>query len=136
MPAMSNSLLHVAVGVILDHRQQILIALRPQNTHQGGLWEFPGGKVETGETVQQALNRELFEELGLTVDVCSPLIEVRHQYSEKIVFLDVWWVEQFSGEPSGKEGQPFKWVSADALSTYPFPDANQQIVAAVQRALC
>jgi 8-oxo-dGTP diphosphatase len=136
MPAMSNTLLHVAVGVILDHRQQILIALRPQNTHQGGLWEFPGGKVEAGETVQQALNRELFEELGLTVDVCSPLIEVQHQYSEKSVFLDVWWVERFSGEPSGKEGQPFKWVSADALSTYTFPDANQQIVAAVQRALC
>lgn len=136
MSVKSSKPLHVAVGVILDHQQQILIALRPHDTHQGGLWEFPGGKVEAGEVVQQALNRELFEELGLTVRVCSPLIEIRHQYSDKAVFLDVWWVERFSGEPSGKEGQPIKWVSADDLSNYPFPEANQEIIVAVQNALC
>lgn len=136
MSATSNKLLHVAVGVILDPQQQILIALRPQGAHQGGLWEFPGGKVEAGEMVQQTLNRELFEELGLTVDVCSPLIKIDHQYSEKAVLLDVWWVEQFCGEPFGKEGQPIKWVSAEDLSKYSFPDANRQIIVAVQDALC
>ncbi len=69
------------------------------------------------------------------MDVCSPLIEINHQYNEKAVLLDVWWVEQFSGEPSGKEGQPIKWVSADALSNYPFPEANKHIIIAVQNAL-
>ena len=105
----SAKLVHVAVGVIVDQHNNILIALRPEDSHQGGLWEFPGGKVEQGEAVETALSRELYEELGLESISCRPLIEIRHDYTDKSVLLDVWWVDQFSGEAEGKEGQPIKW---------------------------
>ena len=77
----------MAVGVIFDNQQsdQILIAKQPQHLHQGGLWEFPGGKVAAGETVDQALKRELFEELGITVTQ-SQLMQVEHNYSDKRCF--------------------------------------------------
>lgn len=134
-PAAGDARVHVAVGVIVNGERHILIALRPARSHQGGLWEFPGGKVEAGETVQTALQRELLEELGLTVDACRPLLEVCHDYGDKSVLLDVWWVEAFSGEPEGREGQPLRWVSAEALAGYDFPAANQPIVSAVVAAL-
>ena len=132
---MSKHEVHVAVGVIVDNRQHILIALRPEQIHQGGLWEFPGGKVEAGETVQQALTRELAEELGIITSHSRPLLDIRHDYGDKIVLLDVWWVEQFSGEPSGREGQPVQWVAVEDLSNYTFPEANQAIIKAVQESL-
>ena len=134
-PNGSSKLVHVAVGVIVDDSQNILIALRPEDTHQGGLWEFPGGKVEQGETVEKALSRELYEELGLGSIGCRPLIEIRHDYSDKSVLLDVWWVDTYSGQAEGREGQPIKWVSACALSDYTFPEANKPIIAAVQDSL-
>ena len=134
----AEKLVHVAVGVILGADRRILIAKRADHLHQGGLWEFPGGKVEAGESLQDALARELHEELGITIDkqACKPLLEIRHRYSDKSVFLDVWWVKAFSGEPHGKEGQPLKWVDADALQGYAFPEANREIVVAIQRGLC
>ncbi len=136
----SNKQVHVAVGVILNSQQEILIALRPQHTHQGGLWEFPGGKVESDESVELALARELKEELGLIVQKCSPLIEVRHNYSDKSVLLDVWWVDSFTGLPEdrsgkGREGQDIRWISARRLDNFTFPAANQPIIDAVQQAL-
>ncbi len=124
--------IHVAVGVIVNRENEILIARRPEHLHQGGLWEFPGGKVESNETLPQALKRELWEELGLVMEGCRPLIEVHHNYADKSVFLDVWWVEEFSGIPTGREGQPIQWVAVDKLTEYTFPEANQQIVQAVQ----
>ena len=134
-PNTSAKLVHVAVGVILDQHQNILIALRPEHTHQGGLWEFPGGKVEQGEAVATARSRELYEELGLDLIGCRPLIEVRHDYSDKSVLLDVYWVDHFKGRAEGKEGQSIKWVSPCALSDYAFPAANQPIITAVQQQL-
>ncbi len=131
----SPKLVHVAVGVIVDDQQNILIALRAKDAHQGGLWEFPGGKVEQGESVETALSRELNEELGLESISCRPLIEIRHDYTDKSVLLDVWWVDTFSGQAEGKEGQPIEWVSSAALSSYSFPEANQPIIAAVQENL-
>lgn len=126
--------LHVAVGVILNAKRDILIALRPQHVHQGGLWEFPGGKVEAGETVEQALARELLEELAITVTQCSPLLEIAHDYPDKQVLLDVWWVESFQGEPKGSEGQPLRWVSVEQLTEYEFPKANHAILEAIEQA--
>ena len=130
----SNSSIHVAVGVIFDNQQadHILIAKRPQHLHQGGLWEFPGGKVAAGETVDQALKRELFEELGITVTQSQPLMQVEHNYSDKHVFLDIWTVIQYSGEARGLEGQECRWVAMQQLlcaeSKYQFPDANKAIL--------
>ena len=131
---MSNTSIHVAVGVIFDNQQsdQILIAKRPQHLHQGGLWEFPGGKVAAGETVDQALKRELFEELGITVIKSQPLMQVEHNYSDKQVFLDIWTVTQYSGEARGLEGQQCQWVAMQQLlsteSEYQFPEANKAIL--------
>ncbi|WP_288130609.1 8-oxo-dGTP diphosphatase MutT [Microbulbifer sp.] len=126
---------HVAVGVILGADRRILLAKRPDHLHMGGRWEFPGGKVEPEETIQQAMSRELREELAIDVVSMEKLIEVRHDYGDKQVFLDTWCVTEFSGEPAGVEGQQLAWVSASALADYHFPDANQPIVEAVQAKL-
>ncbi len=121
---------HVAAAVIRGTDGRILIAKRPDHLHQGGLWEFPGGKVEDGESVRAALERELFEELGIRVLVTRPLLKVSHDYSDKQVLLDVWEVSTFSGEARGVEGQPLAWVTTRQLADYEFPAANQPIVAA------
>lgn len=123
---------HVAVGVVRNERGEILIARRHAHLHQGGLWEFPGGKVEPGESVQQALRRELREELAITVEDAAPLLKIRHWYSDRHVLLDVWQVSAFSGVPAGVEDQPIRWVAAGELSRYQFPSANRPIVAAAQ----
>lgn len=123
---------HVAAAVIRGTEGRILIARRPDHVHQGGLWEFPGGKVEDGESVRAALERELFEELGIRVLVARPLLKVSHDYPDKQVLLDVWDVSAFSGEPQGVEGQPLAWVSSRQLADYAFPAANQPIVAAAR----
>ncbi|MCQ4297822.1 Nudix family hydrolase [Pseudomonas stutzeri] len=124
--------IHVAAAVIRGADERVLIAKRPLDKHQGGLWEFPGGKVEAGEGVQAALARELLEELGIVVTAAQPLIQVRHDYPDKQVLLDVWEVQAFTGEPHGAEGQPLMWVAADQLTNYSFPAANQPIVAAAR----
>lgn len=124
-------LIHVAVGVIVDNDGKIFIAKRLLDVHQGGLWEFPGGKVDAGETIEQALVRELREELAIEVHTSQPLIQIRHHYSDKSVLLDVHKVTQFSGEPCGNEGQPVKWVDAKDLNNFEFPAANRPIITAI-----
>ena len=123
---------HVAAAVIRDADGKILIARRADAQHQGGLWEFPGGKVEEGEAVQVALARELHEELGIVVTAARQLITVHHDYPDKQVLLDVWEVSAFTGEPHGAEGQPLAWVAGRDLGNYEFPAANQPIVAAAR----
>jgi len=132
VPTMNKSV-HVAVGVIVNEANEILIALRPEASHQGGLWEFPGGKVEAGEIVEAALDRELNEELGISVLSYRPLLKIHHTYSDKSVLLDVWWVNSFSGVATGREGQPIRWIKIDELSQYSFPTANRDIVSAIQK---
>jgi len=126
---------HVAVGVILDDNQQILIAKRPMASHQGGLWEFPGGKIEVGEALEQALARELKEELGIEIHSSAPLLQVQHDYGDKAVLLDVCVVSKFSGIAHGAEGQTLHWVSVERLGEYQFPAANAPIVDAVKSML-
>ena len=123
---------HVAAAVIRDGSGQILIARRADSQHQGGLWEFPGGKVEADESVETALARELHEELGIVVDVARPLIKVRHDYPDKQVLLDVWEVSTCSGEPHGAEADPLARVLPRNRSGYDFPGANQPSVAAAR----
>ena len=126
----ADSIVHVAVGVLRRRSGEILIARRNANTHQGGLWEFPGGKKEPGETILEALAREFHEELGLAIlaESCRPLTNIHHHYPDKSVHLDVWWIDEFDGEPEGKEGQPLKWVAPDELTDYDFPEANKPIL--------
>ncbi|MGL4838061.1 MAG: NUDIX domain-containing protein, partial [Shewanella sp.] len=94
---------HVAVGIILNSAAQILLAKRPAHLHQGGKWEFPGGKVEPGENVVEALIRELKEELNLTVHASSPFMQLSYDYPDKQVLLDIHTVQHFSGEAEGLE---------------------------------
>ncbi len=124
--------LHVAVAVISDAEGRILVARRPDHVHQGGLWEFPGGKVESGETVQQALRREILEELDVRVCGARPLIRVCHDYPGQAVLLDVWRVTGHEGAARGREGQALRWVVPAGLSRLEFPAANLPIVRAVQ----
>lgn len=125
--------IHVAAGVILNDEGQVLLALRPKNKHKGGLWEFPGGKVESGESVRDALARELLEEINLVVDEAVPFLVIDHDYGDKQVTLDVWTVSRFSGTPQGSEGQEIAWVKISDLERYQFPEANAGIVAALRK---
>ena len=123
---------HVAVAVITDHQGRVLISKRPDHVHQGGKWEFPGGKLEAAENVEAALVRELREELDITPLDCRPLMRFRHDYAEKSVFLDVWMVNAFSGNPHGREGQPVIWKAVDELDPDTFPAANAAILKAIR----
>lgn len=125
--------IHVVAAVIYNSdADAILISKRPDHVHQGGLWEFPGGKVDPGEQANQALERELYEELAISVAVASPLMQVSHDYSDKQVLLDIWQVDDFQGQPQGMEGQLWQWVELKTLlaenSQYQFPAANQPIL--------
>ncbi|HCV78906.1 MAG TPA: hypothetical protein DGS68_19610, partial [Pseudomonas sp.] len=124
--------LHVVAAVIRDPQGWILIAQRPAHKHQGGLWEFPGGKVEAGEAPAAALARELAEELGIQVTRARPLLQVRHDYPDQAVLLDVWQVDAFTGDAHGAEGQPLAWVAPRELADYDFPAANRPIVQAAR----
>ena len=130
--------LHVAVAVVRNSQGDILIAKRPDHLHQGGLWEFPGGKVEKGEGIEQALVRELHEEIGIDVYPKRPLIEVRHNYGDKKVRLEVWLCEvnaehaqQSRLRQRGKEGQWVRWAAPQTLVNYDFPAANRPILEAL-----
>lgn len=127
-----NPVVRVAVGVLRNEFGEILIALRPSHKHQGNLWEFPGGKIEEGEECEQALDRELYEELGIRVLESRPLIQVPFLYKDKSVFLDVREVARFAGVPVGNEGQQIRWVNPSELNSFHFPAANVPILKAVQ----
>ncbi len=129
---MSKKREHVAVAVIVQ-QQRVLIALRKPEQHLGGFWEFPGGKVEADETVVDALTREIDEELGVQIKHAEPLIEIKHDYPDKSVCLDVWWVDDFTGEAVGKEQQQIKWCPINELAEQSFPAANEPILAAIQQ---
>ncbi|ALQ09431.1 MULTISPECIES: 8-oxo-dGTP diphosphatase MutT [Pseudoalteromonas] len=124
---MTIEIVHVAVGVIKKNNA-IFICKRADEQHQGGLWEFPGGKVEAGESVFVALKRELIEEVGLTIHSSSQLMVIEHDYGDKCVKLDVHVVSNFSGEAHGAEGQPSEWVAITELENYDFPEANAEII--------
>ena len=128
----SHRRIHVIAAVIRDAQNRALIAKRPDHVHQGGLWEFPGGKLEDREPRFEGLARELREELGIRVTDARPLLDIRHDYPDKSVRLDVWLVTGFDGEAHGAEGQPVRWVAANELDEYEFPAANGPIVRAAQ----
>lgn len=127
--------INVAVAVIVNSQQQILLALRHQHLHQGGKWEFPGGKIETGETAQQAIIREINEEVSLSTQSTVPMMVLEHDYGDKLVCLHVHWVKEFSGNATGAEGQEIKWVDVSELSGFEFPAANKPILEAVINSL-
>ena len=129
------SRIHVAVGVLIDSKGCVLLTRRLKGTHLAGYWEFPGGKVEAGESVHTALARELEEELGTCIGETVPLMTVSHDYGEKQVLLDVHQVKDWDGEPYGAEGQPLAWVDASSLDEFQVPEANAEIMSRVKALL-
>lgn len=128
---MTTKIVNVAVGVIKKNNA-IFICKRADEQHQGGLWEFPGGKVEANESVFAALKRELTEEVGITIHSSSQLMVIEHDYGDKCVKLDIHVVSNFSGEAHGAEGQPSEWVNISELTHYDFPAANAEIIEKLQ----
>ena len=122
------ALVTVAVGILNDDAGRVLVTRRAPGAHQGGLWEFPGGKLEEGETLLEALTRELSEELGVRVETTEPLMVLEHDYGDKQVRLDIHRVTRWSGEPRGLEGQPLAWQRPEQLRDWPFPAANRPIL--------
>lgn len=122
----------VAAGCLRHPDGQVLIAQRPEGKIAAGQWEFPGGKIEPGESAHAALVRELHEELGVEVRAARPLIRVRHDYSDRTVVLDTWLVSDWAGQPQGRERQAFAWVHPERLQDYPLLAADGPIVTALQ----
>ncbi|KZN58203.1 hypothetical protein N473_05525 [Pseudoalteromonas luteoviolacea CPMOR-1] len=127
---MNKKVVNVAVGVIVKE-DQYFVCKRSDEQHQGGLWEFPGGKVEKNESVEQALVRELAEEIGIEVKSSSHLLTIEHDYGDKAVRLVVHTVADFTGEARGLEGQPSQWVDLEKLKELAFPSANVAIIEAL-----
>ncbi|AUI85295.1 7,8-dihydro-8-oxoguanine-triphosphatase [Vibrio azureus] len=121
--------IHIVAAIILNSdKSQIFITKRPDDKHKGGFWEFPGGKVEQDETIEQAMNRELEEEIGITVTEQALYEHLQYDYPDKSLKFDFMLVSQFDNQPYGREGQQGQWVDVAALADYAFPEANLPIV--------
>ena len=126
--------LEVAVGIIQNDQAEVLINQRIVRDNYFEKWEFPGGKLESGETSEQALKRELEEELGILVQATHKMMLLEHDYSDRKVRLHVLNVCQFEGLPYGKEGQAIRWSSLDGLSDIDFLEGNKVIIEALKQA--
>lgn len=121
--------IHIVAAIIFNSDQsQVFITKRPDDKHKGGFWEFPGGKVESGETIEQAIARELDEEVGIQVTEQSLFEHLEYDYPEKSLKFDFISVTRFENAPYGKEGQQGVWVPVPELADYAFPEANMPIL--------
>ena len=126
-----DAAVHVVAGVLRDTRGRILLARRTEGRDLAGAWEFPGGKLEPGESPAKALERELFEELGIHIGKIEPLICVPQRYTSKNIVLDVYTVLSYIGKPKGLEKQALAWSPVEKLISYPMPPADKPVVAAL-----
>ncbi|MFD1298037.1 8-oxo-dGTP diphosphatase MutT, partial [Lysobacter gummosus] len=134
MPNLQSRLVEVVAGVIRDARGRILLSRRTEGRDLAGLWEFPGGKREPGETAEAALSRELQEELGIETEVGAALIRVPQAYPDKRLVLDVREIRAWRGSARGREGQALVWVPPHKLASYAMPPADRPVVAALEQA--
>ena len=123
--------LDVVAAIIRDAEGRVLLAQRPAHKHQGGRWEFPGGKVEAGEALDHALARELDEELGVSASIFEPFMTVDHRYPELHVRLHFREVKKWQGSAHGREGQPVNWFTYEQMAALEFPAANRPVVKAL-----
>lgn len=128
------ALVTVAVGILIDDAGRVLVTRRAPGAHQGGLWEFPGGKVEAGETPEAALIRELGEELGIdTAESClAPLSFASHAYDDFHLLMLVYVCRKWKGQPQPMEGGDLAWVRAARLRDYEMPAADLPLIPAIQ----
>jgi 8-oxo-dGTP diphosphatase/A/G-specific adenine glycosylase len=122
----------IGVAVIRDDRDLILIDRRLAKGLLGGFWEFPGGKIEGNETVQECIKREILEEIGIEIAVDSHLITIDHTYSHFRVNLQVYNCRYLTGQARAIECEEIRWVTIQELDNYTFPAANQEIIRALK----
>jgi 8-oxo-dGTP diphosphatase len=130
----SRSILLVVACALIDSDGRILLAQRPEGKSLAGLWEFPGGKVEPGETPEETLVRELHEELGISTKIAclAPLSFASHTYDKFHLLMPLYVCRRYEGIPHGKEGQAIKWVKPQALRDYPMPPADEPLIPVLQ----
>lgn len=121
-------ILNIAVGIIRNPQGEIFITRRAADAHMANKWEFPGGKIESGESPEQALKRELQEEVGITATEASLFDKLEYQFPDRHITLWFFLVESWEGEPWGKEGQPGRWLRQQDLVADDFPPANEPVV--------
>ena len=119
--------IEVAAGLVF-HEGRLLITQRPATGHLAGLWEFPGGKRESGESFEECLRRELLEELGIEVEPLQVVREIEHAYPEKTVRLQFFFCRWVRGQPEAIGCQAFAWVQREDLGKYSFPAADRQLL--------
>ena len=131
---MAKPIILVSACALLDRDNRILLAQRPAGRSMAGLWEFPGGKVEDGETPEQTLVRELSEELAITtwVDCLAPLTFASHSYDDFHLLMPLYVCRRFDGSPQGNEGQQLKWVGVRQLREFAMPPAVEPLIPALQ----
>ncbi len=125
--------LTISVGIIRNAQKEIFITQRDASSHMAGFWEFPGGKVEEGETPAQAVIRELQEETGIVAEQPVLIKSLEHIFPDRVITLHFHLIEKWQGEPYGKEGQPMRWIPQAELEAEEFPPANEPIVHALIR---
>ncbi len=132
MSATARAVVRVVAAALYDARGRVLIADRPPGKHMAGRWEFPGGKVADGETLSDALTRELNEELGIAVNAAQPLLDLTHDYPDRRVELHMWLVKSYTGEPRSLDGQRLKWVEPARLFDEDILEADLPFIEALQ----
>ena len=126
-------MIEVVAGAMFDAAGRVLIAQRPAGKALAGRWEFPGGKLHHGESAYDGLVRELREELGVAVHAAERLIRYAHAYPDRTVWLDLWTVSAWSGEPQGLDSQAFKWVAPERLHEEDILEADRPMIEALLR---
>ena len=124
--------IHIVIGIVKNTNNEVVVTKRRHDVHLGGLLEFPGGRVEAHESPEQALRRELKEELNIDLHECSPLIQVAYPYPDRNVFLDVYTVSAYAGTVTANESQELDWKQITTLDKLDFPYANYGIISALQ----
>ncbi|MCC5940287.1 MAG: A/G-specific adenine glycosylase [Balneolaceae bacterium] len=123
----------IAVGIIVNSDHELLIALRPEESMLGGLWEFPGGKKKKGETLTETVSRELNEELGVEVEVFEKFMDLKHAYSHFKITLYAYWCKIVQGNPEPKSSQEILWVKLNEIDQFPFPKANKTLITGLKQ---
>lgn len=121
-------ILNIAVGIIRNPQGEIFITRRAVDAHMANMREFPGGKIEAGETPEQAMIRELQEEVGITTQSATLFDKLEYEFPDRHITLWFWLVDKWQGEPWGKEGQPGEWIAQSALKAEDFPPANEPVI--------
>ena len=128
----TDTVFHVVAGILTDASGRVLLAQRAHGSHLAGLWEFPGGKIEAGESAETALRRELHEELAIEIAAAEPLISIPWHYPEKSIVLHALRVREFRGTPHGQQQQQLRWDLPENMTGIPLPPPDRPIVTALR----